>query len=224
MKLKSNETMRFQACSEPKTSSFKGWNRRRAAGDGQRLCLQALFSFAVLFFVGCGTPGSPAPSAARPADRPNFIFILTDDQRFDALGCAGNRVIQTPNIDRLAAQGVRFRNHFVTTPICCVSRASIFTGQYERRHGVGDFTTPLTATQWAQTYPALLRAAGYRTGFIGKFGVGDAKYIKAKENDFDFWRGLPGQAGEWFIDPKDPAQTHATARFGDQALEFLDGC
>ena len=163
-------------------------------------------------------------SDAAPTAKPNFIFILTDDQRFDALGCAGNRIIQTPNIDQLAAQGVRFRNHFITTPICCVSRASIFTGQYERRHGVADFITPLTAPQWAQTYPALLRAAGYRTGFIGKFGVGDTKYIKAKQQDFDFWRGLPGQAGEWFIDPTDPSQTHATARFGDQALEFLDGC
>ncbi|HYV28128.1 MAG TPA: sulfatase [Candidatus Eisenbacteria bacterium] len=156
--------------------------------------------------------------------KPNFIFILTDDQRFDTLGCAGNRLIQTPNIDRLAKHGVRFRNHFVTTSICCVSRASIFIGQYERRHGIGDFSTPLTAAQWAETYPALLRAAGYRAGFIGKFGVGDAKYIASKATDFDFWRGQPGQAGEWFIDPKDPMRTHTTARFGNDALEFLDGC
>jgi len=119
---------------------------------------------------------------------------------------------------------VRFRNHFVTTSICCVSRASIFTGQYERRHRIGDFTTPLTPAQWTETYPARLRAAGYRTGFIGKFGVGDAKYIASKAVDFDFWRGLPGQAGEWFIDPKDPAHTHATARFGNEALQFLEGC
>ena len=154
----------------------------------------------------------------------NFVFILTDDQRFDAMGCAGNRIIQTPNIDRLAQNGVLFRKHFVTTSICCVSRASIFTGQYERRHGVGDFATPLTPAQWKRTYPALLRAAGYRTGFIGKFGVGDAKSIASKAGDFDFWRGKPGQAGEWFIDPKDPTQTHATARFGNDALDFLDGC
>jgi len=113
-----------------------------------------------------------------------------------------NRLIQTPNLDRLAAQGVRFRNHFVTTPICCVSRASIFTGQPERRHGISDFKTPLTAAQWAQSYPALLRAAGYHTGFIGKFGVGDAKYVASKERDFDYWRGLPGQAGECLSIPR----------------------
>jgi arylsulfatase A-like enzyme len=163
-----------------------------------------------------------AAGGPQPAVRPNFVFILTDDQRFDSLGCVGNSIIQTPNIDRLAARGVLFRNHFVTTPICCVSRASIFTGQYERRHGVGDFSTPLNGQQWSETYPALMRAAGYRTGFIGKFGVGNAKYIAAKTNAFDFWRGLPGQGGEWFIDPKDPTGKHATARFGDQALEFLD--
>lgn len=178
----------------------------------------------ILLLAGCG---SPAPKNSRPAAAarpPNFIFILTDDQRFDSLGCAGNSIIQTPHIDRLAANGVRFRNHFVTTSICSVSRASIFTGQHERRHGIADFATPFASNQWAVTYPALLRAAGYRTGFIGKFGVGNAAHIASKAADFDFWRGHPGQAGEWFIDPKVPGQPHATARFGNDALEFLEGC
>ncbi len=166
---------------------------------------------------------APVPSA-RPAVRPNLIFLLTDDLRWDALGCAGNKLIRTPNVDRLAAQGALFRNCFATTPICAVSRASIFTGQYERRHGVSDFSTPLAAAQWAQTYPALLRQAGYRVGFIGKFGVGAASDIAAMAGAFDYWRGLPGQAGGHFIDPKDPTRTHTTAKFGNQALEFLDGC
>ena len=172
--------------------------------------------------AGCTSPQTAVERGE--TRKPNIIFVLTDDQRFDSLGCAGNRVIQTPNLDRLAKEGVRFQNQFVTTAICCVSRASIFMGQYQRRHGVGDFVTPLTPAQWSQTYPALLRAAGYRTGFIGKFGVGDGRYIAAKKSDFDFWRGLPGQAGQWFIDPSDPKREHATTRFGDQALEFLDGC
>ncbi len=160
---------------------------------------------------------------AAPA-RPSFLFILTDDQRFDTLGCTGNKLIQTPNLDRLAMRGVRFQNHFVTTPICCVSRASLFTGQYQRRHRIGDFATPLTAQQWAASYPAQLRAAGYRTGFIGKLGVGDGTAVAALAGEFDFWRGQPGQAGEWFIDPDDPQQRHMTARMGEEALEFLDGC
>ena len=72
---------------------------------------------------------------------PNIIFLLTDDQRADALGVAGNELIQTPNIDKLANDGVRFSNAFVTTSICCVSRASIFSGQYMRRHGIDNFSS-----------------------------------------------------------------------------------
>ncbi|HTK77978.1 MAG TPA: sulfatase-like hydrolase/transferase, partial [Gemmataceae bacterium] len=158
--------------------------------------------------------------AQEPPRRPNLIFLLADDLRWDALGCMGDPVVQTPNIDRLAQRGVLFRNAFVTTSICAVSRATFFTGQYCRRHGINDFVTPLTAAQWTQTYPALLRAAGYRTGFVGKFGVGDAKAVAAAAKDFDYYKGLPGQAGPFF-DPKDATHTHATARFGDQALEFI---
>lgn len=145
--------------------------------------------------------------------RPNILFLLADDLRWDALHYAGNEIVQTPNIDRLASQGVVFRNHFVTTSICNVSRASIFSGQHARRHGVVEFATPLTREQWRKTYPALLRSAGYRTGFIGKFGVGDDKSIAAMTNQFDFWRGLPGQGG-LFFDKNDSTQTHKTARFG----------
>lgn len=163
----------------------------------------------------------PGFASEKKTDAPNFVFILADDLRWNALGCMGDKIIQTPNLDRLARDGVLFRNAFVTTSICAVSRASIFSGQYARRHGINDFATPFTAEQWAQTYPALLRKAGYRTGFVAKFGVG--RDLKPMANEFDYWRGLPGQAGPFF-DPKDETKTHATARFGDQALEFLRAC
>jgi arylsulfatase A-like enzyme len=151
----------------------------------------------------------------------NIVFILADDLRWNALGCMGDKIIQTPHIDRLAEKGVLFSNSFVTTSICAVSRASILSGQYARRHGINDFITPFAAARWVETYPALLRKAGYRTGFIGKFGVG--KEVKPLAAEFNYWRGLPGQAGPFF-DPKDSTHTHATARFGEQALEFLRGC
>ncbi len=67
-------------------------------------------------------------------EKPNIIFILTDDQRWDALGYSGNEIIQTPEMDKLAAQGAYFRNAMVTTPICAASRASIFSGLHERTH------------------------------------------------------------------------------------------
>lgn len=152
--------------------------------------------------------------------RPNLVFVLADDLRWDALRHAGNPVVETPNIDGLAASGIRFTQSFVTTSICCVSRATLFCGQYASRHGIGDFERTFNSEQWNLTYPALLRSAGYHTGFIGKFGVGNAAAVAAMATKFDFWRGLPGQAGP-FIDPKEPARKHATARFGDEALEFI---
>ena len=172
-------------------------------------------AFALLFFLFI-----PATSSAAEAARPNLLFILADDLRWDAVGFMGNHVVQTPNLDRLAKRGTIFKNAFVTTSICCVSRASILAGQAERRHGIGDFTNSFRAERWAQTYPALLRQAGYRTGFVGKFGVGADIAVKAMAKEFDFWRGLPGQGGLFFA-VNDPTRTHATARFGNQALEFV---
>ena len=132
------------------------------------------------------------------------------------MGCYGNTEVKTPHLDRLASEGVVFQNAFVTTAICAVSRASIFSGQYARRHGINDFATPFTDEQWRQSYPALLRENGYRVGFIGKFGVGNA----APTNTFDYWDGFNGQ-GRYF-DPGD-TNSHLTARMGDSALRFLSG-
>ena len=70
-------------------------------------------------------------------ERPNILFLLTDNQGWDMMGCAGNSIIHTPNMDKLADSGVRFTNAFVTTPICAASRASILTGLYRRKHELG---------------------------------------------------------------------------------------
>lgn len=151
---------------------------------------------------------------------PNIIVIVADDLRWDALGYAGNRIVKTPHIDELARRGTQFRNHFVTSSICNVSRATMFTGQYLRRHNIVEFNTPFTREQWSRCYPKLLRDTGYRTGFIGKFGVGDSNAIASMAKEFDYWRGLPGQAG-LFFDKNNPNGRHKTARFGDQALAFI---
>jgi arylsulfatase A-like enzyme len=151
---------------------------------------------------------------------PNIIVVVADDLRWDTFGYMGNRIIQTPHLDELARRGAHFRNHFVTSSICNVSRATMFTGQYLRRHGVYEFNVPFTPGQWSRCYPKLLRDAGYRTGFIGKFGVGDSNFIASMAKEFDYWRGLPGQAG-LFFQKNNPNTRHKTARFGDQALEFI---
>ena len=101
-------------------------------------------------------------SGARAAEtRPNIIFLLTDDQRWDALGCTGNSIIRTPHIDRLSREGVTFQNCFVTSAICMTSRASMFTGLHERTHGISSFSLPLAPEVNARSYPELLRGAGY---------------------------------------------------------------
>jgi arylsulfatase A-like enzyme len=134
------------------------------------------------------------PTFAAAAQRPNFVVFLTDDQPYNGMSCTGNPVLKTPNMDRLAAQGVLFDKAFVTTAICCSSRASIYTGQYMRRHGIEDFKKPLSAAQWRQTFPALLREAGYRTAFLGKFAIGapqDTPGLALPADRFDLWYGFP---------------------------------
>src|SRR5262245_6482268 len=92
----------------------------------------------------------------RELSRSNLVFLLADDLRFDGLHCTGNPVVQTPNLDHLAAKGVLFRKMFVTDSICACSRASFFTGQHVRRHKIDDFAKTFSADAWNQTYPALL--------------------------------------------------------------------
>ncbi|MGD8501623.1 MAG: sulfatase [Phycisphaerales bacterium] len=161
--------------------------------------------------IGCG-------AAKRP---PNIIFLLTDDQRADTMGCAGNPIIRTPNMDDMANNGVRFTNAFVTTSICATSRAGIFTGQWARRHGIIDFRTHFSPDVLAQTYPMLLHGAGYRIGFIGKYGVGPKRDLPIDK--YDYWRGFPGQ-GKYEHKDEDGNYKHLTQIMGEQAVEFLQGC
>lgn len=163
-----------------------------------------------------GLVAAPSTRAGEPAPRYNIVFLLADDLRWNVLGCTGDKFAKTPNIDALAKRGVLFRNHFVTTSICAVSRASIFSGQYARRHKINDFATDFTRDAWSRTYPMLLKSAGYRIGFIGKFGVGN----KLEAASFDYWKGFPGQ-GAYFGKGE---TVHLTKRMGDQAIEFLQGC
>lgn len=104
--------------------------------------------------------------------QPNIVFLFSDDQRWDAVGYSGNDIIHTPNLDRLAEEGVWFKNAFVTTAICMSSRGSVATGLYERAHGWRDCGTSMKREVWDEyAYPSLLREAGYYTGFAGKFDV-----------------------------------------------------
>src|SRR5262249_17549112 len=97
--------------------------------------------------------GATATAQEPKKKRPNIVFLLADDLRWNVLGCTGDKLARTPNLDALARKGVLFRNHFVTTSICAVSRASILSGQYARRHKINDFVTDFTPAAYALTYP-----------------------------------------------------------------------
>ena len=99
--------------------------------------------------------------------KPNIIFILTDDHRWDAMSKLGHPVVETPRLDRLSDEGVHFTNAFVTTALCSPSRASFLTGTYAHTHGVKNNLTPWNNQN--VTFLELLKKAGYTTSFIGKW-------------------------------------------------------
>ncbi len=133
----------------------------------------------------------------RADDRPNVVFLLADDQCTYSMGCYGTPGVETPNMDALARDGIVFDNHYDTTAICMASRANVMTGMYEYKTGCNFEHGALMKEHWEKTYPMLLREAGYKTAFAGKFGfeVTDTPEKKGvlPESDFDRWGGGPGQ-------------------------------
>ena len=141
----------------------------------------------------------------------NVLVLYADDWRHDTLGCAGNPVVKTPNLDALAKAGVRFTQNCVTTSICGVSRASLLTGQWMSRHGNRAFD--MFKTPWAQTYPGLLRESGFWVGHVGKWHNG-----KFPAGQYDFGRSYSGK--HWMKEP-DGSLIHVTQKNERDALEFL---
>ena len=143
------------------------------------------------FLASAALTGAVARGAGT---RPNIVVVLMDDLRWDELHCTGHPFALTPNIDRLAAEGVTFRNAFVTSPLCSPSRACFLTGQYAHRHGITDNTDHSPASHRLQTFPRALQANGYETAFIGKWHMG---VDDTPRPGFDHWVGFPGQ-GTYF--------------------------
>ena len=138
--------------------------------------------------AGALSAATVTPTPQLPAQPMNVVMLVIDDTRWDSIGAAGNRIVRTPRLDALAAEGVRFTHARVTTSICMTSRASLLTGQYMSRHGIDRFGKPLTPDAFARTYAGVLRAGGYWTGYVGKYDVGPARPA-----DFDFLRAYHGR-------------------------------
>jgi arylsulfatase A-like enzyme len=177
------------------------------------------FFIILWIFMGIGCHHNPREAAVLPTNTgaPNIIFLLSDDQRYDALGVAGNPVLKTHFLDSIANGGIYFSNACVTSSICCVSRASIFSGQYGRRHNIWNFNTNFTDAAFEETYPMLLKKAGYNTGFIGKFGVGE----NAPKEKFNYWRGFNGQ-GEYSGKDAHGNPLHLLKQTKGEITEFIN--
>jgi len=157
-------------------------------------------------------------------DQSNFIFILTDDQQYGLMGCTGNKIVQTPNLDKLAAAGVLFTNAHVTSAICTPSRASILTSQFERRHGINfNSGTSMSEDGWKSTYPMVMRKNGYYTGWIGKnhVPVGEGGYESGlMEKSFDYWYAGHGHLRFY---PKEVHEIFENAKLDTQAEVVGEG-
>ena len=170
------------------------------------------------------------------ADRPNIVFLMTDDQRWDTLSCYGRDEYQTQNIDQLATEGITFDRAYHPVAICMPSRVSVMTGRYFASHNSG-FTyphnTPVSESDFANTYHGRLRAAGYRSGFVGKFGFNVDGGLKTLRQHFDYYDGNGTHAdhgpGRWADVPgafdglsAGRAVTERTLKKGDSMIRFLE--
>ena len=131
-----------------------------------------------------------APLAAAQTNQPNTLFILIDDLRYDALGCLGHPWLKTPNIDRIAKEGVIFRNAFVTTPLCSPSRASFMSGRWAQSHGIKGNGNYAELSHQLVSFSMLQQKAGYETAYIGKLHMGNDD---SRRPGFDHWVSFKGQ-------------------------------
>jgi arylsulfatase A-like enzyme len=119
-------------------------------------------------------------------ERPNIVFLLADDQRYDELGYTGDPIVKTPHIDQLAREGILFENSFATSPVCMPNRTNLLTGQWERRHTINwSGRNALSLEQWQNTFPVVLRRNGYVTAYVGKNHTPGLRPW-----DFDYYYGV----------------------------------
>lgn len=147
--------------------------------------LSVIFAMSVALFF--------SPTQTSQAAKPNVLFILCDDLRWDSLGCAGHPFLKTPNIDALASEGVHFKNTFCTTSLCSPSRASILSGKYAHVHGVVNNFTEYP--NQLSSFPGALHDGGYQTAYFGKWHMGENN--DEKRPGFDTFVTHKGQ-GKYF--------------------------
>ncbi len=181
-----------------------------------KLPLPLFYLLFLPFLTACNPQEITDPEPTGP---PNIILIISDDHAYQAISAYGSQLIQTPNIDKIGAQGVRFDRAFVTNSICSPSRAVILTGKHSHINGLRDNIEIFDSTQ--QTFPKLLRNNGYQTAIIGKW------HLKSQPTGFDYWRVLPDQGHYYtpeFRTPEglDTLDGYVTDVITDLAINWLD--
>jgi len=169
--------------------------------------------------LSLAVPGCAFTRSARP-ERPNILFIMSDDHAARALSCYGSNIIQTPNLDRIANEGVRFDQGYCTNAICAPSRATLLTGKHSHENGVVVNNIALDREQ--TTFPQLLQEAGYETALIGKW------HLQSEPTGFDYWNILPGQ-GHYYnpdfnrLGERIRLPGYVTDLITDDSLRWLEG-
>ena len=176
--------------------------------------------FRVLFILTAAL--SPVVAEEKPhavsVSKPNILFFFADDQRHDTLGCAGHPIIETPTIDRLAAEGVRFTNMFVTRSTCWASRTTILTGLTSRSSAESDASDQVKPEALTALFPDRLRDAGYRTAFYGKWHAKMPKDFKPEEHFDEYERIF---RNPYFKEMPDGSKRHETDLIADRGIAFL---
>jgi arylsulfatase A-like enzyme len=177
-----------------------------------------IFSLNLFLFFFCSSLAFAAPEDRKP----NILFILTDDQRWDTLGCYGNSIIKTPNLDKLAAQGARLDAFYPAQPLCCPSRASYLTGLYPHQTGIKSNQKMIDIPAGTKTVAHYLNAAGYKTGFIGKAHLGGDPGKWGFQDYPVVVKGSVKQKVKLKVpDKREKLAEYLTAAFADAAIDFI---
>ncbi len=193
------------------------------------LSLKYLFLFSLPILFSC----SPEPQESTQRELPNIVYIFTDDLGYGDVGCFGATDIKTPNINRIAAEGIRFSNFLSASPVCSPSRAGLLTGRMPQRMGINSVFFPESFTGMAPeeiTIAEVLKEKGYQTAHVGKWHLGHMQQYLPLNQGFDSYFGIPysndmesvvylrGNEVEEF----NPDQTYTTKVYTEESLKFLD--